>query len=471
MRIRTLTTSAAAVTVALGTVAAVVVTQSGVEGSAAPVAATAKKPAAPNDFNGDGYADIADGNLYGKVKGTRAAGFVTVVYGGPKGASAARRQILTSPDGVKETGLFGFALASADFDRDGYADLVVSQGKGPGRVLYGGAKGLTSRTVTLPAGSFRNAATGDLDGNGVADLVTTHGDDARLYLNPGTRPGAPQVTTLPMPPNPDPGAPGGPDGNSIRPLIGDFNGDRRTDLALVQSYNVAFDSTESKLVVRLGTGKGLGPAKVTSQPSTEAISSALVRAGDVNGDGRTDLVHAADANGSDTKAFAVRLGTASGFAKPHYVSLKSFGSAVKGAHTGYALAVGDVDGDGRAEVAVNLNKGKGGTRGGVVLLVRGTRTGPSTKLFQVFGQDSKGVPGTDEKGDEFGGGLAFRDVNRDRRADLVVGVPREDKNEGRLYVFPGTAKGGVTTKGVANIGASALGVAGSTAGLGGNLLF
>ncbi|WP_067820084.1 VCBS repeat-containing protein [Actinomadura kijaniata] len=469
MRIRTLTTSAAAVTVALGTVAAVVVTQSGVESNAAPVAATAKKPAAPGDFNGDGYADVADGSPYGKIKGTRPTGFVTVVYGGPKGASAGRRQIVTSPD--KEGLLFGLALASADLDRDGYADLVVSKGGGPGRVIYGGAKGLTSRTVTLPGGSFRNAAAGDLDGNGVADLVTTREGDVHLYLNPGARPGAPQVTRLPLPPNPDPGAPGGPEDNSVRPLIGDFNGDRRTDLLLVQSYRIAFDLTESKLVVRLGTGKGLGPAKATSQPSTEAVPSALVRAGDVNGDGRTDLVHTADANGSNTRAFAVRLGTASGFAKPHYVSLKSFGSAVKGAYTGYALAVGDVDGDGRAEVAVNLNKGKGGTRGGVVLLVRGTRTGPSTKLFQVFGQDSKGVPGTDEKGDEFGGGLAFRDVNRDRRADLVVGVPREDKNEGRLYVFPGTAGGGVTTKGVVNIGTSALGVAGSTASLGGNLLF
>ncbi|GAA1587010.1 hypothetical protein GCM10009678_81920 [Actinomadura kijaniata] len=481
MRTRTLTASAAAVTVALGTVTAVVANQNGGGGGTTPVAAPtptpaggattpAEKGAAPGDFNGDGYADIADiadGNLYGAVKGRRAAGFVTVVYGGPKGASAARHQIVTNPDGARRGDLFGHTLASADLDHDGRADLVVGQAGASGRVIYGGARGLTARTAVLPGGSFGRVAAGDLDGNGVADLVTTGSRDIRLYLNPGAEPGAPQVSGLPLP-SLDQDAPGGPEDDSIRPLVGDFDGDRRTDLLLVHSYRANRGVPHSNLVLRRGTGGGLGPAETFAQPANQAIDSETARTGDVNGDGRTDLVYPVTTRPGDAEAFAVRLGAASGFTDPHHVALNGFGPAAEGAHHGGGLAVGDTDGDGRAEIAVGLGRGEGG---GTVLLVRGTGSGPSTGSFQLLGQDGEGVPGTDEKDDRFGQGLAFRDTDGDRRADLVVGVPGENGGEGRLYVFPGTAKGGLTTKGVANINTPALGIAGDSAFLGGDLLF
>ncbi|WP_067820088.1 VCBS repeat-containing protein [Actinomadura kijaniata] len=456
MRIRTLTTSAAAVTVALGTVAAVVVTQSGVESNAAPVAATAKKPAAPNDFNGDGRADIAAG----APDGSRGD-FVTVVYGGPKGADPARRQVVEGKPGSGER------LVSADFDRDGYADLVVGRRGGGHAIVYGGAKGLTSRTAELPGPAGENAVAADFDGNGAPDLATVssgfHSEFLYVYANPGAKPGQPVRLRNNNVPDNDDGAPQLPGfGTEVHLAAGDFNGDRRTDLAAVVSQLSDGTVSHSWIDLRPGTAKGLGAAKSLKQHYLHEPEALPVAAGDVNGDGRADLVSllAADHRNPTPTAVSVRLGLPGGFAKPRH-------------HKGTGLtsvAVGDVNRDGRADVAVGAGAATvGGKReAGSVVVLYGAKGGLTSTGAQKVHQDSKGVPGTGEKGDRFGGAVTFADVNGNGRLDLVVGVPGEDKGEGRLYVFPGTGKV-LTVKGVQNIGTTALGIAGRRAALGGVL--
>lgn len=102
----------------------------------------------------------------------------------------------------------------------------------------------------------------------------------------------------------------------------------------------------------------------------------------------------------------------------------------------------DFNGDGyrdyaqRAEVNVD--------NGGTVLVTYGTATGPGTKT-QLIDQDSPGVPGAAEDGDDFGGSLAHADLNSDGYADLVVGVPWEDvsgrRNQGGVTIVWGSASG------------------------------
>src|SRR5262245_39770928 len=127
----------------------------------APSAALAAGPAVPSDFDGDGYADLAIGVALEDVGTARDAGLVNVLYGGPKGLSAAGDQawsqdspgIKGTSEGPKSSGGdgFGWALASGDFDKDGRADLAIgvpfdrvgtTKHAGAVNVLYGSPKGL-----------------------------------------------------------------------------------------------------------------------------------------------------------------------------------------------------------------------------------------------------------------------------------------------------------------------------------------
>nr|WP_260860275.1 FG-GAP repeat protein [Streptomyces cupreus] len=100
------------------------------------------------------------------VSGKQAAGAVVVLYGPSSGLAASRRKTITqNTSGVPGTAeaydRFGAATATADLNRDGYADLVVgspyedtSRGANSGTVtvLWGSKSGLTSGT-DLPSPS------------------------------------------------------------------------------------------------------------------------------------------------------------------------------------------------------------------------------------------------------------------------------------------------------------------------------
>ncbi|WP_329299805.1 trypsin-like serine protease [Streptomyces sp. NBC_00659] len=111
-----------------------------------------------NDFNGDGIEDIAVADPEATVGTHTKAGLVRIVYGGGKG-SAEITQDLTWVPGSAETGDgFGAALATVDYNEDGYTDLVVGSPNedvgdavdaGFVDVLYGGSGGLGTGKATL----------------------------------------------------------------------------------------------------------------------------------------------------------------------------------------------------------------------------------------------------------------------------------------------------------------------------------
>ena len=114
---------------------------------------------------------------------------------------------------------------------------------------------------------------------------------------------------------------------------------------------------------------------------------------------------------------------------------------------GMALAAGDFDGDGRADLAAaapRKGRGKESETGGVVVL-RGAVGGLSGAGAKWFDQNTAGVPGTNEHRDRFGWSLASGDVTGDRRADLVIGAPEETVGKkraaGAITVLRGSASG------------------------------
>lgn len=380
----------------------------------APTSASGAQLTEPSDFNGDGYADLVVGVPGETLRTLAGAGAVQVIYGAPAGLASARSQFWTQDSrGVKgraaSGNAFGSTHTSGDFDGDGYADLAVGgspAGLGSITVLFGSRSGLTARDQLLT-----------------------------------------------------PAASGGTErwGGSL--TAGDFNGDGRADLAVgADTDPTGPEPPVGTLTVLPGGSRGLmasAAVRVTSDshglPATSAVRGSLAEhlaAGDVTGDGRDDLVLSiqSSAGGAGVGAYLL-VGSAEGITTRGSRLFAMDDPAMLPADTafsqlGFALALGDFDSDGHADLALgDFDAGPPGMADcqeraacpGAVLVLPGTPSGPTTTRKQLWHQDSAAVPGTSEGGDAFGYTLAAGDLNGDGRADLVVGVLGEDLGSaGRL---------------------------------------
>jgi hypothetical protein len=128
---------------------------------------------AAGDFDNDGYDDLAIGALGEAVGTIEDAGAVMIEYGTAAGITSARGTLVTrNSDGLSfdplEGDRFGQALASGDFDADGYDDLAIGatgarcpDGTTTGGaviVMYGSASGI----VTTRSRIFRPGVAGML---------------------------------------------------------------------------------------------------------------------------------------------------------------------------------------------------------------------------------------------------------------------------------------------------------------------
>ncbi|MGP4110360.1 FG-GAP-like repeat-containing protein [Streptomyces sp. 4N509B] len=129
------------------------------------------------DVNGDGHADLVVGAPGENLPGFADAGAVTVVYGPDLDSSA----WLKPPTEQRAAGArFGSAVAVADVTSDGTADVFTVSRKGPSRwwvfdVANGTSYGGTLRTGASVGGAiaFPDATSADFDRDGHADVALT----------------------------------------------------------------------------------------------------------------------------------------------------------------------------------------------------------------------------------------------------------------------------------------------------------
>jgi hypothetical protein len=246
----------------------------------------------------------------------------------------------------------GVRTASADFNRDGVADLVM--GTGPGRstrvVIIDGKTQAELFAVDPFESSFTGGvfvSVGDLTGDGIPDLAITpdEGGGPRVDVFSGA-PGFPKLITFFG--IDDPNFRGG-----ARSSIADINGDGVADLIVVAGFGggprvASFDGRSLS-----GTPQRLFSDFFAFEETLR--NGIFVTAGDLNGDGKADLI----AGGGPGGGPRVLVFDGASLVNNQFTNLANFFSGDVNNRGGIRLAVKDLDGDDRADLVVGSGSGAG----------------------------------------------------------------------------------------------------------------
>jgi hypothetical protein len=254
----------------------------------------------------------------------------------------------------------GVRVASADFNGDGVADVAVGTGPGTNAVVrvLDGRDGTTELFNITPFDQFGGGvfvAAGDVNGDGTPDLVVTPDQSGgpRVKVISGKGLTTASFTTL----NDFIGI-GDPNfRGGARAAVGDLNGDGVGDLVVAAGFGggprVAGYDGKS-----VSTGSQ-SPTKLFGDffaIDANLRDGAFVALGDLDGDGKADIV-AGTGVGGNTRV--VGLSGAALVASNTQTALASFFGGDANNTGGIRVAVANLDGDGRADVITGSGTGAG----------------------------------------------------------------------------------------------------------------
>ena len=385
------------------------------------------------DFNGDGYADLAVGVPDEDIGDVADAGAVSILYGSVDGLSGTGDQLWhqDSPGvegGIEAYDSYGWTLATGDFDADGYTDLAVgvpdeaigdTVDAGAVNILYGSPRGLSAA-----GNQIWHQDSPEVGGGAEAD-----------------------------------------DSYGWSLTSGDFDGDGYTDLAVgVPNEDIGDIADAGAVSILYGSAKGLTSVRneLWDQDSPDIEGGVeefdsygwALAAGDFDGDGSSDLaVGIPDEDiGNVANAGAVNIlyGSEGGLSAAGNQVLHQdspdIEDGVEGFDSyGWALTVGDFDGDGNSDLGVGIPyEDIGGVPdAGAVNILYGSADALTPARDQFWHQDSPDIEGGAEEQDYFGSALAAGDFDGGGCSDLAIGVPYEDigdiANAGAVNILYGSA--------------------------------
>ncbi len=223
---------------------------------------------------------------------------------------------------------------------------------------------------------------------------------------------------------------------------GDVNGDGFSDVIVGAWLYDNEEANEGRAFVYLGSAMGLSLTPVWTAESNQADAAygiSVATAGDVNGDGFSDVIVGAfkyDNGQTDEGRAFVYHGSAAGLgATAVWTAESEQASGFFGFSTATA---GDVNNDGFSDVIVSgLGYDNGEPDEGRAFVYHGSAAGLATNVAWTAEPDQAGA--------EFGTSVATAgDVNGDGFSDVIVGAQsfdNEEDNEGRAFVYLGSAVG------------------------------
>jgi hypothetical protein len=304
------------------------------------------------DLNGDGRLDIAMSCAY--------------LSGPPPhpGYAVVLLQNLVPADGFSppvryDTGNDPDFLLVGDIDGDGKPDLVVAdqtpsaKGEGTNSISVllqdPGNSGGFLPSIEYPTGRSPKVALGDVDADGNPDLVVgTTSDPAGISLfrqtpgNPGTFEPPVVIASLP---------------GVSAVAVEDFDGDGKLDIAVANDAGIS-------ILVQDASAPGIFLPAVSYAAGSQPTSIAV---GDLNGDGRPDLAVAnyGSPDGSIKASASVFLQDPAEPGK--FLPATDYATGVRSS----SIAIGDLDGDGRLDLVV-ANPVTSGSNGGISVLLQDT---------------------------------------------------------------------------------------------------
>lgn len=261
-------------------------------------------------------------------------------------------------------------------------------------------------TITVQKGSNK-----DINGDGYPDALigSQIANRVRAYLSLGKTKGlnSAPVTLL-----------NGVGGFGYSVKLGDIDGDGYSDAVVGSSTNTF------AVYLSLGSAGGLSTTPINSIPI--GVGGLLnVDVGDINGDGFGDVLVGAPYDvGNIGRVYSYFSNANLGQGVTFSQQLNNPGNAGSTSFFGYAITLGDINGDGKSDAIVGA-VGSGQIGASFVYLAQGAGT------FAVYSQTITGAVANQW----YANSAVATDINRDGFADLFVGAYQESAGGGRVHLY------------------------------------